>query len=135
MRPEHKLAFLRESGAAVAMVGDGINDGPALAAADVGIALSRGTDVAQNAADVVLLGDDLRSIPGLIRLSRAAMRKVRQNLAWAFFYNLIGLGLAVSGLLQPVLAALAMVLSSLIVTGNALRIRKVPVEDRESGIG
>jgi len=123
MRPEEKLAFLRDSSELVAMVGDGINDGPALAAAAVGIALSHGTDVAQSAADVVLVGDDLRAVPKLIEISRLAMRKVRQNLAWAFFYNLIGVGLAVSGLLQPVWAALAMVVSSVVVTGNAMGVR------------
>jgi len=128
MRPEDKLAFLqnsaRDSAGPVAMVGDGINDGPALAAAAVGIALSHGTDVAQSAANVVLVGDDLRAVYKLIEISHLAMRKVRQNLAWAFFYNLIGVGLAVSGLLQPVWAALAMVVSSVVVTTNAMGVRK-----------
>lgn len=121
MRPEEKLAFLQDSAGPVAMVGDGLNDGPALAAAAVGIALSHGTDVAQSAAEVVLVGEDLRAMPKLIEISRRAMRTVRQNLAWAFFYNLIGVGLAMSGLLQPVWAATAMVVSSVLVTGNALR--------------
>jgi heavy metal translocating P-type ATPase len=129
MRPEEKLAFLQNDpsqnfAGPVAMVGDGINDGPALAAAAVGIALSHGTDVAQSAADVVLVGDDLRAVPKLIEISRLAMRKVRQNLAWAFFYNLVGLGLAVSGLLQPIWAALAMVVSSVVVTTNAMGVRE-----------
>jgi cation transport ATPase len=106
------------------MVGDGINDGPALAAA-VGLTLSNGTDVARAAADMILLRDDLRAVPWLVRLSRAAMRCVRQNLAWAFVYNLAGLALAVSGHLQPVAAAAAMILSSLLVTGNALRLRSL----------
>ncbi len=125
--PEDKIRHLKESSRPVAMVGDGINDGPALAAAHVGIALSHGTDVARAAADAVLLGDDLRAVPWLIRLSRAAMHRVRQNLAWAFVYNLIGLGLAATGHLWPVLSALAMVLSSVFVTGNALRLRRFPL--------
>ncbi|RMF26961.1 MAG: cation-translocating P-type ATPase, partial [Chloroflexi bacterium] len=83
--------------------------------------------------DVVLVRDDLRLIPWLIRLARVAMRRVHQNLAWAFVYNLIGLGLAVTGHLQPVLAAGAMVASSLIVTGNALRLRKFPNQHQLSG--
>ncbi len=125
-QPEDKLARLRAAEAPVAMVGDGINDGPALAAATVGLALGQGTDVARAAADVILLGDDLQAVLWIIELAREAMRRVCQNLAWAFAYNLIGLGLAVTGHLQPVLAAAAMVASSLIVTGNALRLRPFP---------
>lgn len=125
-RPEDKLARLRAAPGPAAMVGDGINDGPALAAA-VGLTLSNGTDVARAAADMILLRDDLRAIPWLVRLSRAAMRCVRQNLAWAFAYNLAGLALAVTGHLQPVAAAAAMIVSSLLVTGNALRLRRLPI--------
>jgi heavy metal translocating P-type ATPase len=123
-RPEDKMAHLRATPGPVAMVGDGINDGPALAAAAIGIALSQGTDVARAAADILLLGDDLRAVPWLVALARVAMRRVRQNLAWAFVYNLAGLALAVTGQLQPVLAAMAMIVSSVIVTGNALRLRR-----------
>lgn len=126
-QPEDKIARLREAPGPVAMVGDGINDGPALATATVGLALSDGTDVAHAAADVILLGSDLRVVPWLIELARVAMGRVRQNLAWAFAYNLVGLALAVTGHLQPVLAAVAMVASSLIVTGNALRLRNQPL--------
>jgi len=127
--PQDKVARLRSANEPVAMVGDGINDSPALAAATVGLAVTQGTDVAQAAAEAILLHDDLRSVPWLIALSHLTMRKVRQNLAWAFIYNIIGLALAVSGQLQPVLAALAMVASSLIVTGNALRLKKAPITD------
>jgi len=122
-RPEDKVNRLQAAGESVVMVGDGINDGPALAAASVGIAVRQGTDVAQSAAAVILLHDDLRAVPWLMALSRVAMRKVRQNLAWAVGYNAIGLVLAVSGLLQPSLAALLMVFSNVIVTSNALRLR------------
>jgi P-type E1-E2 ATPase len=126
-RPEDKLAQLRAAPGPVAMVGDGINDGPALAAA-VGLTLSHGTDVARAAADIILLRDDLRAVPWLVELARASMRRVRQNLAWAFAYNLLGLALAVMGLLQPVLAAAAMIISSSIVTANALRLRRIPTQ-------
>ena len=126
-RPEDKLTRLQAASGPVAMVGDGINDGPALAAATVGVAVSQGTDVARAAADVILLGDDLRPLPWLIELARLTMQRVRQNLIWAFFYNIIGLALAMTGYLQPVLAALAMIISSLIVTGNAMRLRKTPL--------
>lgn len=120
-RPEDKLARLRAAGDGVLMVGDGINDGPALAAATVGIGLVHGSDVAQAAAEVILLNDDLRTIPWLIGLARRALGRVRQNLAWAFFYNLIGLTLAVTGHMQPVIAALLMVANSVLVTWNGLR--------------
>ncbi|MCP4360398.1 MAG: cation-translocating P-type ATPase [Chloroflexi bacterium] len=126
-RPEDKVARLQAATGQTAMVGDGINDGPALAAAAVGLAVRQGTDVAQSAADVILLHDDLRAVPWLMGLSTAAMRKVKQNLAWAIGYNSIGLLLAITGFLQPSLAALLMVLSNLIVTTNALRLRRTKI--------
>jgi P-type E1-E2 ATPase len=130
-RPEDKVARLAAAKptTGVAMVGDGINDGPALAAATVGISVSHGADVAQAAADAIMLHDDLRVIPWLLALARAAMGKVRQNLAWAFVYNIVGLGLAMTGHLQPVFSALFMAASSAIVTGNALRLRKFESQD------
>jgi heavy metal translocating P-type ATPase len=131
-RPEDKLAVLRAAGEGVLMVGDGINDGPALAAATVGVGLVQGADVAQAAADVILLGDDLRLIPWLIDLAVQAMRRIRQNLIWAFLYNGVGLALAVSGHLQPVIAALLMVLNSLLVTRNGLRLHTAPLAPLEA---
>ena len=124
LHPEDKVTHLQSVPGGVAMIGDGINDGPALATATVGIAVSEGTDVAHEAADAILLSDDLRAIPWLLRLAHQTMRKVKQNLAWAFVYNLVGLTLAMTGLLQPAIAALFMVLSNLIVTTNALRLKK-----------
>ncbi len=128
LRPEEKLAYLTDRSA---MVGDGINDGPALAASTVGLAMNHGTDIARMAADVVLINEDLRSLPWLYDLSQTTMRRVRQNLGWAFVYNLFGLGLAMSGLMQPVWAALAMVLSSVCVTANAMRMKYYPLLHEE----
>jgi Cu+-exporting ATPase len=124
--PADKIAAIqtaRQSGKRVAMVGDGINDAPALAAADLGVALANGTDAAVATAGIVLMRNDLMLVPAALDLAKATGAKIRQNLLWAFLFNALGIPLAAFGLLNPMIAGLAMALSSVFVVGNALSLR------------
>jgi Cu+-exporting ATPase len=126
VRPEEKrgiVSHLQQRGERVAFVGDGINDAPALEQADLGIAVSRASEVAREAADLILLNSDIQSIPEALGLAQATLRTIKQNLFWAFGYNAAAVPLAALGFLSPVICALAMGLSDLLVIGNALRLR------------
>jgi Cu+-exporting ATPase len=127
VRPEQKAELVRKlqlQGQRVAFVGDGINDAPALEQADLGVAVSRASDVAREAADIILLKSEIEAVPESLGLARATLRTIHQNLFWAFFYNAIGVPLAALGFMSPILCAAAMGLSDLVVIGNALRLRR-----------
>ena len=136
VHPAEKAATIRalqQAAQVVAMVGDGVNDAPALASADIGIAIGSGSDVAKEAGDLLLLGNDLRAVVTAIGLSRATMRKIRQNLLWAFLYNSLGVPIAALGWLNPMIAGAAMALSSLSVIVNSSLLRGYREPDSKPG--
>jgi Cu+-exporting ATPase len=129
--PERKaraVEEIRNQGKIVAMVGDGINDAPALVIADIGMAMGTGTDIAMESADITLMNGDLMSVPTAIQLSQRTMRKIKQNLFWAFFYNTVGIPIAALGMLNPIIAGAAMAFSSVSVVSNSLSLKRFRVK-------
>jgi Cu+-exporting ATPase len=130
VRPEEKLFAIQEkqkNNILTCMVGDGINDAAALKAADIGIAIGTGTDLSIESADIIITGNSLLSVPDAIRISKVIFKKIRQNLFWAFFYNIIAIPLAFFGILHPAIAELCMVLSSINVILNSISIKNIKV--------
>jgi Cu+-exporting ATPase len=138
VRPEQKAVFVKKlqmAGERVAFIGDGINDAPALAQADLGIAVSRASDIAREAADIILLKSEIAGVPETLDLAEATLRTIKQNLFWAFFYNAIGVPLASLGFISPIFCAAAMGASDLIVIGNALRLLNRQKSSPATGYG